>query len=269
MPVFRFGTPILVLLCTTLLAFFACKNDNSSKTTAPQDPMVMPADADKAEISVSDFNCWTELNMFIITGICNNESADWQRVWLRAVTTDKDGKALPFKGHPDVVFRAFSDAIPPRGRSSFMIALPLSGFGGVPDTCQISGAGAIEMKAGPVLVASDIGGARQLENGGLTETARKVSVKINNPQSGRAVDNHKFEILLYDQSNRLWMTQVINPADSTFARTNQLVSDGSGPIPGAGSRTYGFNLVTQGLPAALQNGKLGRIDFIPFEARGK
>jgi hypothetical protein len=269
MPASGFSTPILVLLCTTLLVFFACKNDDSPKASAPKDPLVMPADAEKAEISVSDFNCWTELNMFIITGICNNESADWQRIWLRAVINDKDGKTLPFKGHPDVVFRAFSDAIPPRGRSAFMVALPLSSFGGVPDTCQISGAGAVDMSEGPVLVASDIGGARQLESGTQTETGRKASVKISNPQPGRAVDNLKFEVLLYDQNNRLWMAQVVNPLDSNFIRSNQLLSDGSGPIPGAGSRTYGFNLITQGLPAALQNGKLGRLDFIPFESRGK
>ena len=261
---------MLALLWTALLLPFACQNDDKAKNTkASNDPMVMPEDAIKAETSVSDFNCWTELNMFIITGICNNESAKWQRIWLRAVINDKDGKVVPFKGHPDVVFRAFSDAIPPRGRSSFMIALPLSGFGGVPDTCQISGAGAITMNEGPVLIASDIGVVRLLQPNTQIESGRKASVKISNPQPGRAVDNPKFEVLLYGQDNRLWMAQVVTPIDSTFIRNNHLVSDGEGPIPGAGSRTYGFDLVTQGLPAALQNGKLGRIDFLPFEARGK
>lgn len=231
----------------------------------------MPADAKPVEVQISNFNCWKEGDNFYVTGICNSQSDQWQKIWLRMEPKDSAGAALYFDGSAGVEFPVFSAAIPPRGRSSFFKGWPLKFFSKIPDTCQVTAAGAVSKEAGPVLLVEGLSGVRMLSpvNPGSDSSANKeigwqISVTLSNPLTMKAQDP-SIELLIYGKDNRLWYASLININDPKIR--NNIHADDYGPIPAGAKRLISTKISYGNLPHQIELQKIGKVEVLAFENR--
>lgn len=221
-------------------------------------------------VSITALNCWVEKESFFITGICDNLSNDWQKIWLRMAPMDSEGKPLEVNGAADAPFPTFSDAVPPRGRTSFFAEWPLSAFSGVPDSCTVTGAGAINMPAGPILIISQQSGVKMLvgEKSGdslvMVERAWQVNATVENPLDMQAL-HPRLELLVYGTDQRLWYATVLNPEEPL--QKPAVNAEREGPMKPQEKRRIGAYVYYANLPQALKDKKIDHVEFYPFEAR--
>ena len=231
----------------------------------------MPANAKPVEVQISQFNCWKEGSNFYVTGICNSQSDQWQKIWLRMEPKDSTGKALYFNGAASVEFPVFSAAIPPRGRSAFFKGWPLKFFSKMPDTCVVSAAGGVIKEAGPVLLVEGLSGVRMLvpvspgsDSSGNREIGWQISATLSNPLTMKA-EEPCIELLIYGTDQKLWFANSINMKDAN-ARNN-LQTDDYGPIPAGAKRLISTRLTYGNMPRQIELQKIGKVEVLAFENR--
>ncbi|MBK6995607.1 MAG: hypothetical protein IPH31_12020 [Lewinellaceae bacterium] len=210
-----------------------------------------------------------EKEHFIVTGICSNTSGKWQKIWLEAIPLDAIGKPLSISRHASVIVATFSDAVPPNGRTSFYASWPLTEFSGKPASCNFKVAGAVPQDPGPILANSGVNGIKMFEpsvagQAAPTERGWQVSGTISNPLE-MVASNARLEILLYGTDNKLWMSTVINPDDPAIQPVFSF--DRPGPMQPREERGFSLQVYYAGLPQALKDIKIGRVEIWPFEAR--
>ena len=258
----------LLLLASLLTAFFSCGNGDTKPAALPANDL-LPAAADTANISISDLNCWSEQGQFFVVGICDNRAGAWQRIWLRMEPTDSTGRPITCNGQPSVVIPTFSPAVPPLGRTSFFAGWPLSAFSGQPRSCRITGAGAVAVPAGPILIGGEQSGVRMMtpDPSDATRTIEKgwqASVVIQNPLQLPA-QHPCVELLIYGKDQRLWFSQLLDPSDPALRGT--VTSTGEGPLQPQEQRRISANIFYPNLPKQLQDVLIGRVEFLPFDKR--
>ena len=261
-----------LFLAPLLAVFFSCENSDTKSAAPPPTAAasdVLPAHADTASVSISDLNCWTEQGQFFVVGICDNRAGAWQRIWLRMAPADSTGRPISCNGQPSAVIPTFSRAVPPLGRSSFFAGWPLSAFSGLPGSCRIEGAGAVAVPSGAILVGTEQSGVRMLapDPSDATKTIEKgwqTSVVVQNPLQLPA-QHPCVELLIYGKDQRLWLSQVIDPADP--ALRGIINSEGEGPLGPQERRRISANIFYPNLPKRLQEVLIGRVEFLPFDRR--
>ncbi len=252
-----------------LLLFTSQGCDDPVSQNTALNAQLLPPNTQLANVSVSNLNCWSEQGQFIITGICVNESGTWQKIWLKADPLDKNDKPLKIQGFGSVILPTFSSAVPPKGRTAFFAAWPLSDFNGAPDSCRIAGAGAIQKPAGPILLVEQISGVKMLapqQTGqpATEEIAWQINAVLNNPMPIAAA-HPRLELLLFGTDNRLWFSSLLNPEDPQTKQLLRLDKDGA-MQPGE-KRQVGVYAFYERLPAALKEKKIGRVEILGFEER--
>lgn len=260
-----------LLLPALLAAFFSCQNSDTA-TVPPSSPLlsdVPPPNADTANVHISDLNCWTEQGQFFVVGICDNRAGAWQRIWLRMEPTDSTGQPLTCNGQPSATFPTFSRAVPPLGRTSFFAGWPLSAFSGQPKSCRIVGAGASAVPPGAILLGTEQSGVRVLAPApsDATKTIEKgwqASVLLQNPLDLPA-QHPCTELLIYGKDQRLWFSQVLDPANP--ALRGIVSSTGEGPLRQQEQRRISVQVFYPNLPKHLQDVLIGRVEFLPFDYR--
>jgi hypothetical protein len=262
---------LILTLILGITLFFACTNsvENRPNTTGLSDNPALPSGTITAIVTISNLNCWVEQDQFLVTGICDNGSDEWQKIWLAMVPMDASGRLLKVNGDTSSIFATFSDAVPPRGRTSFFASWPLKAFSGIPDTCMVKGAGALPMPAGPILVSAQQSGVRMIVPQSASDTvgvelAWQVNVEVENPLDIQAL-HPRVELLIYGKDQRLWFATVLNPEDPQ--QSQYVNAEKGGPMEPHEKRRIGANVYYDNLPQALKDKKIGRVEFQPFEAR--
>lgn len=257
------------VLCLTLFSFCTNTTPPTANALVPSSTVSMPANAGPANVSISSLNCWVEKGQFFVTGICDNASDEWQKIWLRMAPLDHSGNPLTIDGTPGAVFSVFSDATPPRGRTSFFAEWPVTAFSGTPDSCIITGAGTILTAPGPILIAMEDSGVKMIVSDTVdgklvsVEKAWQVNVVVENPLD-RQADHPRVELLIYDSDDRLWFVTVLNPEDPN--QKQLLNMEKEGPMLPHEKRRFGAVIYYDNLPQALKDKKIGRVAFQPYNA---
>lgn len=262
---------LLSRLAVILVLFFsitAC-TEKTPNVVRPLHANLLPEAAKTIPGNISQLNCWVEQDQFFVTGICSNQSASWQKIWLEVTPLDAEGKPLTIEKHNAVILSTFSDAVPPNGRSSFFGSWPLSAFSGVPNASSVKIAGAITQNAGPILVASKINSMKMLastapDQPATEEIAWQVNGSILNPLP--TIANHpRLEVLVFGTDNRLWLSTLLNPEDPASQVNFQFAR--KGPLQAQEDRPFTLQVFYASLPKALKEQKIGRVEILPFEAR--
>ncbi len=259
---------LVSVLCLALFSF--CTSTPTNQPAAATSSKQMPADAGPANVTISDLNCWVERGQFFVTGICDNRAGEWQKIWLRLQPLDPSGNRITVNGDSSVVFATLSDAVPPRGRTSFFVEWPVSAFSGSPDSCIITGAGAELTNPGPILAIIENNGIKMIVPDTIAndsvialERAWQVNALVENPLEMEA-RHLRLELLVYDTDQRLWFATVLNPEDPEQKAT--LYLEREGPMAPHEKRRIGTNIYYDNLPQALRAKKIGRVEFQPFNA---
>lgn len=237
--------------------------------TASLNAQLLPPTPLPSNVSIHDLNCWSEQGQFFITGTCVNESNTWQKMWLKAEPLDKAGKPVKIQTFGSVIFPTLSSAVPPKGRTAFFAGWPLTDFKGVPDSCRVTGAGAIQVPTGPILLVDQISGVKMLSplqtgQPATEEIAWQINAVLNNPMPIAAA-HPRLELLLFGTDNRLWYSTLLNPEDPQTKQMLSLEKDGA-MQPGE-KRQVGVYAFYAQLPAALKAKKIGRVEILGFEER--
>jgi hypothetical protein len=246
----------------------ACQD--AAHTPSENAPVIdtMPANPSFASITCRDLNFWTEKGFFCIASIVDNQLPEWQKIWVRVELFDSAGQALTIDGKPDVVVRCFSDAIPPKGASSFFLAISLDRISGRPDSCRVTGAGAVHVNPGAILVSGEVGGVRMLvpdpkDSTKTVEVTHQISAEIDNPLN-YTVNHHRIVILLYAKDKKLYFAEAINPEDTASTR---LRLERPGPIRPQEKRRFYYPVNYPNLPERLQETYIDHTDVQYYEAR--
>lgn len=262
----------LIWLAALAAAFFSCETHTAPPPAAAPAPSVSdtpPASADTAHVRIGDLNCWTEQGQFFVVGTCDNRAGTWQRIWLRMEATDNSGQPLRCNDQPSAVFPTCSRAVPPLGRTSFLVGWPLTAFSGRPANCKVTGAGAMLESPGAVLIGTEQSGVRVLapDPADASKTIEKgwqASVLIQNPLNLPA-ERPCTELLIYGKDQRLWFSQILDP--NAPALRDILSSTGSGPLAPQEQRRVSTQIFYPNLPQPLQKSGIGRVEFLPFDRR--
>lgn len=230
---------------------------------------LLPQNAVVTQIQIQDLNCWVEQGQFFITGICSNETASWQKIWLKVEPLDAAGKPLNIKGFAALVAPTFSTAVAPRGRTAFFSGWPVADFSGMPDSCRISCAGAVLATAGPILLVEQLSGVKMLAPlkpgaEATEEVAWQINAILNNPLPLVAA-HPRLELLLYGTDNRLWYATLLDPENP--ASKSVLSLEKPGPMQAGEKRGFGIYAFYERMPEALKKSKIGRVEVLGFEER--
>lgn len=262
---------LILSLLSGITLFIACTNTtenqiNIAKTAYNPD---LPPGTISAIVTISNLNYWIEQDQFFVIGICDNGSDEWQKIWLSMTPLDADGRQLKVFGDSSSMFPTFSDAVPPRGRTSFFASWPLSEFSGTPDSCLIKGAAALPLTSGPILIATEQSGVKIMvpANPGdsvLVEKAWQVNTMVENPLDMPAA-HPKVELLLYGTDKKLWFITVLDPEDPE--QKKYVNAERGGSMEPKERRRIGASVIYDNLPNALKESKIGRVEFQAFESR--
>ncbi|MGI9158885.1 MAG: hypothetical protein ACR2K1_03950 [Saprospiraceae bacterium] len=231
----------------------------------------MPEKSDTFEVVFRDTNFWIEGDsIFCVTGIVDNKRMNWQKIWLRVDMTDAAGSPVSIKGKDALILRAFSEAIPPFGASSFFYTIPLKRLSARPSNCTFSGAAAQNVAEGPILVGGMQSNVKAFSGPDTfantddrLESAWLITTDITNPLP--LISNHpRLNVLVYGRDQKLWFSQVLNPEDTL---TKMVVMQPPAPITGGTSASAFFQVNYGGLPNVLNQTRIGRIDVMLFDAR--
>lgn len=264
---------LILTLLSSITLFFACTNttENQVNIVNPTYNPELPRGTISAIVTISNLNCWVEEGQFFAIGICDNGADEWQQIWLAMVPLDAEGRQMKVNGDTSSMFATFSDAVPPRGRTSFFASWPLSAFSGTPDSCIIKGAAALPITAGPILISSEQSGVRVLvpetdKPGDTTrvEKAWQVNAMIENPLDMQAA-HPKVEMLLFGKDKKLWFATVLDPEDEQ--QKTYVNAERKGSMEPKEKRRIGAVIYYDRLPKALKEQKIGRVEFQPYESR--
>jgi hypothetical protein len=225
---------------------------------------LFPVDARPVDATISDVHGWAEQDLFFVVGVCNNRSAQWQKIWLQVELLDAAGQPLSLAGQPYAIITPFSQAIPPMGRSSFFAWWTLKDIKGTPVDCRVKASGAVQQAPGPLLVVQAFSGLRMMApeavgQASTLEVGWQGAGVLSNPLE-KAAENLQFEVLLYGQDGRLWLSSLLRPGDPGLNWEAR-------PMAGGESRPFGFQVGYQSLPEGLQQTKIGRVEVLPFAGR--
>ncbi len=234
-------------------------------------PGELPANLVPAIVNVTDLNCWREYDVFFVTGICDNASDNWQKIWLRMEPLDSTGRSISVNNLPNAVFSTFSEAVPPRGRTAFFFGWKLTDFSGVPDSARIFVAGGEPRQPGATIIAQDASGVRMMANdvtlekpGPMREVGWQCGLTMNNPLNIPAA-HPRAEILIYGTDKRLWLAMVLNPEDAE--QRSFITVDGEGPLNPQEKRRMDCKMYYYHLPNRLKQIMIGKVEFLAFDAR--
>ena len=232
-------------------------------------PDAMPTGTSPAVVEYRDPNCYTSGDFFCIVAIVDNKSYDWVRIWNRIQVLDSAGNVLTVNGDSSFILRAFADAIPPSGASSFFCNIPLKQISGVPDSCRFEGAGVLFQEPGPILVAPESGGGVRVQRPDpkdptkVQELAFNSQATIENPLPDTA-EAFRLVYLVYGEVDRkLYFAQVIDP----MANAASLHMEGTGPLIAGDKRRIFYPIIYEYLPQPLKDQKVGRADVQVYEVR--
>ncbi|MEO6758794.1 MAG: hypothetical protein ABIO24_05010 [Saprospiraceae bacterium] len=270
----RFPIIASVLLFCLAFPLLSCKNTppppaaEKKKEFKPGDE---PAGLVQTIATITDLNCWREQGVFFVTGICANNSDNWQKIWLRMEPMDSTGRSINITNTSSYVFSAHSEAVPPRGRTSFFYGWKLEDFGGVPDSARMFVAGGEPRSPGAVIIAQEPTGVRMMAStasrddpGVMKEVGWQCGMVMNNALD--SVARHpRAEILLYGTDNRLWLSMVLNQEDSE--QRSFVTVDGEGPLQPREKRHLDCKMYYYHLPNRLKQIMIGKVEFLAFDAR--
>ncbi len=261
--------PVLTFLVIGIAGVFCTE-------TFPDEPKIgmfepIPEKSDTFEVVFRDTNFWIEGDsIFCVTGIVDNKRMEWQKIWLRVDMTDAAGAPISIKGKDALILRAFSDAIPPFGASSFFYTIPLKRLSARPANCKFSCVAAKNEAEGPILIGGMQSNVKAFSGPDTfsniddrRESAWLITTDISNPLP--LVSYHpRLNVLVYGRDQKLWFSQVLNPEDTL---TKMVVMQPPAPIGGTASASAFFQVNYGGLPNILNQTRIGRIDVLLFEAR--
>jgi len=251
-----------------------CKNQ--SAPPPPVQTSTMPGSLSPnlipTTVKITDLHCWRELGNFFVTGICDNTTDNWQKIWLRMQPIDSLGQLVAMTTLSEAIFPTFSEAVPPRGRTSFFYAARLTDFTGIPDSAHILAAGAEPRDPGAMIIIQDPSNVRMMArdtagnntSGSLVETGWQCGIVMNNPLDKPAI-HPRVEALVYGTDKRLWLAMLLNPEDPELRQI--LTMAGAGPLQPQEKRRLDCRIYYYHLPSRLQQIKIGRVDFLAFDAR--
>lgn len=266
-----------ILLFCVGLSGLHCKNQSAPPPAAPPVaakpllPGELPASLIPTDVTISALNCWREKGVFFVTGICDNSTDDWQKIWLRMEPMDSTGRSITISNLPSAVFTAFSEAVPPRGRSAFFYGWKIEDFAGVPDSARLFAAGGEPRAPGAIIIAQEPSGARMMASapgrdgpGTPQEVGWQCGLVMNNTLEVTA--NHpRAEILVYGTDQRLWLAMVLNPEDAE--QRSFITVEAEGALKPFEKRHLDCKLYYYHLPDRLKEVKIGRVEFLAFDAR--
>ena len=237
----------------------------------PLSPGELPADLTVTNVVITNLNCWREQGVFFMAGICDNNTDNWQKIWLRMEPMDSTGRSITVSNAPSAVFAAFSEAVPPRGRTSFFYGWKLTDFTGVPDSARVFVAGGEPRTPGAVVIAQEPSGVRMMAStatpkdpGYMKEVGWQCAMVMNNPLDSTAV-HPRAEILIYGTDNRLWLAMVLNQENAE--QRSFITVDGEGPLKAHEKRHLDCKMYYYHLPNRLKEIKIGKVEFLAFDAR--
>jgi hypothetical protein len=261
-----------ILLFTLPFFFQHCEKKVSVTVPVPTRPLnadQVPANAIPINILVYNTSCWVEQGKFIVAGICTNMTPGWQKIWLEAVPLNANGNPISISTCSSVIIPAFSDAVPPSGRTTFYASWPVSDFSDKPDSIMIKAMVATQPPPGPILVTPVLNCMKMLTPSvsgqpASDEKAWQVSGSISNPLEMIAA-HPRLEVLVYDKESHLRLCTVLNPEDPNVKPIFQFEREG--PLQPQEDRPFSMQVYYQVLPQILQEKKIGLVEILPFEAR--
>lgn len=257
----------IALITAVSYQLAACRSDHKPTSLvgpfAPERPM--PAEGiDTATITFDHLNTWTEGNHFHVIGLANNMGVEWYQMWINLTILDASEQALSVNGAPSVVVPVMSDAVPPRGRSSFYAVIPLSAIKGTPAGCTPSSAGVLKSAPGPILIPSEYSGVRILMGSDTTEEQKEIGwtmrVTLENPLSLTA-KSPVIVPLVYGKDDKLWFTQRLDPTDDPPV----VAMEPLGPMVPLAKARFGFKLMYKDLPAPLEDIGIKHVEALAYD----
>jgi hypothetical protein len=266
------------------LLFTQCKdNKPGSEATASQPketPAVFSEDpyplgvekisaaAKEIAANVNSIHVWVDKEQVFLTGIVSNTSTEWQRFWLEATPVSQSGKPIIISKNPSVVVTPYNDAVPPSGRTSFFATWPVSTFSSLPNSFTFKVWGQAQ-KPGPILAipmtsAIQASVPQPTGEGLKPEVVWHMTGGLSNPLNLIA-DHPRIEVLVYGMDNQLWFATVLNTEDKEMRKLFQW--DREGPLKPKEERPFNLQVYTIGMPDALKEMGIKKIDLLPFNAR--
>lgn len=275
-PFTAFQSVLFWLLFAVVLTVTACQEDQTKiNAIANQKGSVvvelpdMPDDAVQTKIDINDLNFWSEGEYFYVVGLVDDQSNLWSRVWLKIRILDENDEALTFDGEKDIIVPTFSDALPPRGRTSFFSGFPLAKINGKPGKIVVMDAFAKEVEPGAILIPSDIGGvmiltqAKPGDSIASVENGWAVSAFVENPLPLHDCDSLRGEWLVYGKDEKLY----ISILTLGYGDNPSLIKERPGPLHPGDKVRVGSSVLYANIPRVLDSVRIGRVDFQPFDSR--
>ena len=275
-------TRFLYLLICLLVSVLACEQ-SASKSTAPESgaatgsfvttaSMVLqdtiPDELESTEVGFRNTNVFISNDLFCVVALVDNQTDDWRKIWIRAEVLDKNGRVLLVGADSSLVVKTFSDAVPPRGATSFFLAIPLSQIKGQPVDCRLAGAGSIRRPPGPILIASEIGGVRAMyadkeDPTKVVEQEYQLQATLENPLNMMALDPRMVILIYGKEDNKLYFAQMID----TDKPNTVFREEREGPLQPQEKRKITCKIFYEMLPQQIKDQLIGRIEVQLYEAR--
>ncbi|MFN0015815.1 MAG: hypothetical protein ACKVU2_14830 [Saprospiraceae bacterium] len=272
---------VFVALAVAILCHAASCNGDSPKEPEANlgfdpasikfQPDPLPKGLTLSYIEYRDQNCFISGDFFCIVSIVDNKSYDWVRIWNRLTVLDSADRVLTVNGDSSFVIRAFADAVPPSGATSFFCAVPLNQIAGSPSKCRMELAGVLLQEPGPILVTSENGGGIRVQRTDPQDSTKIIELAFN---SQATVENplpdtaqlYRLVYLVYgNEDQRLYFAQMIDPVK----HAKSMHMDRSGPLVAGEKRRVVYPIVYEFLPEQLKKQRVGRADVQVYEVREK
>lgn len=227
--------------------------------------MAMPNTAKPAAGHLTDVSCWTENETFYIAALVDSDDMFWKRFWAELKIVDSQGQLLKVTNDSFALVPTHSYAVPPRGRTSLTWGIALKDIAGTPDSVILNKMMGQDVPAGAILIVSSLSTFKVLSNNAdstSTELGWRVSGTVENPLPFEAA-GPCIDLLIYGTDQKLYMTQALELNSDTAL----VKSQSYGPLFPQDKRAFGLNIVYDGLPQALRDKKIGKVDILGFEKR--
>ena len=258
----------LLSSCVLLLTWQCAQSSGDGNTSGTkQESLEMPSTAKPTPAHLTDVNCWSENNQFMVAALLDSDDFFWKRFWVKLALVDASGKQLLIGADSFAIIPTHSSAVAPRGRTSFTWAFDKRKISGEPDSVLLLDAMGQEVFAGPILIAANTSSVKILnpdpkDSTANIEIAWRVNGTIENPLPGVVLEPC-IDVLLYGTDQRLYFTQGLNLNQDTTI----VASDRYGQMLPGDKRSFGMSIGYESLPEALKNLKIGRVDFLGYEKR--
>ncbi len=260
---------IFLLSSLLLLLTWQCAQSSTegANTTTKQESLEMPSTAKPTPAHLTDVNCWSENNQFMVAALLDSDDFFWKRFWVKIALLDASGKQLLIGADSFAIIPTHSSAVPPRGRTSFTWSFDKRKIAGEPDSIRLIDAMGQEVFAGPILIATKTSSVKVIngdpeDSTKTVEVAWRVNGTLENPLPGVVLEPC-IDVLLYGTDERLYFTQGLQLNQDTAV----VASDRYGQMLPGDKRNFGMAIGYESLPEALKNLKIGRVDFLGYEKR--